>query len=52
MAALTDACSLACSNAFSNRIASQMEALNSMAAFCENESDCRRALMLSHFGEV
>lgn len=27
------------------------EALNSMIAYCENENDCRRVLMLRHFGE-
>ena len=27
-----------------------MTSLNSMIAYCENEADCRRSLMLSHFG--
>jgi len=27
------------------------EALNSAVAYCENEADCRRSLLLAHFGE-
>jgi superfamily II DNA helicase RecQ len=38
-------------NASKEALITHMNALDSMVAFCDNRVDCRRALLISHFGE-
>ena len=33
-------------------LASNMDSLNAMVAYCEEEVDCRRSIILAHFGEA
>ncbi|KAG0568238.1 hypothetical protein KC19_6G005000 [Ceratodon purpureus] len=39
-------------NATSNQLSTNLDNLNRMIGYCQNDIDCRRALQLSHFGEM